>query len=46
MYISRRGLVKVQIALCQGKNLHDKRNDFKNRQAAREIDRARKGFSK
>ena len=33
-------LVKVRIALVRGKKLHDKREDAKKRDAAREIDRA------
>ena len=33
-------LVKVEMALVKGKQLHDKREDLKNREAKREIDRA------
>lgn len=32
--------VKVQIGLCKGKKLHDKRDDIAKRDAKREIDRA------
>ncbi|MEF9984496.1 MAG: SsrA-binding protein SmpB [Oscillospiraceae bacterium] len=34
--------VKVQVALCKGKQLHDKRNDMAKRDAKRDIDRALK----
>lgn len=34
--------VKVQVGLCKGKKLHDKRNDIAKRDAKREIDRAMK----
>ncbi|MEM1484192.1 SsrA-binding protein SmpB [Oscillospiraceae bacterium PP1C4] len=32
--------VKVQLGLCKGKQLHDKRNDMAKRDAKRDIDRA------
>jgi len=34
--------VKVELALCKGKQLHDKRDDIAKRDAKREIDRAMK----
>ena len=34
--------VKVEIALCKGKKLHDKRDDMAKRDAGREIERAMK----
>lgn len=34
--------VKVQVGLCKGKKLHDKRDDIAKRDAKREIDRAMK----
>jgi len=37
-----RGMVKVEIALAQGKKLHDKRATQKEKMAKREIDRAMK----
>ena len=40
----KRGKVKVEIALCRGKKLHDKRQDMKEKDAQREIDRAVKGI--
>ncbi len=41
MYISK-GLAKLEIALAKGKNLHDKRETEKKRDAQREISRALK----
>jgi len=35
----KRGLVKVELAVCRGKKLYDKRQDIARRDAAREIDR-------
>lgn len=45
LYFSDRGWVKIQLGLCRGKKLHDKRSDMKSRDAAREMSRAmrRKG---
>ncbi|MBI4426749.1 MAG: SsrA-binding protein SmpB [Candidatus Kerfeldbacteria bacterium] len=37
---TKRGLVKVQIALARGKKLHDKRATIKKREAKRSIERA------
>ena len=34
--------VKVELGLCKGKQLHDKRSDIAARDAKREIDRALK----
>lgn len=39
MYL-KHGLVKVEIALCKGKKLFDKREDIKRKTQEREIDRA------
>jgi SsrA-binding protein len=38
MYFSR-GMVKVEVALVEGKQSHDKRQDIKTREARREIER-------
>lgn len=43
MYLSK-GLVKMEIALAKGKNLHDKRNSEKEKTAKREIAKAMKNF--
>ena len=39
----RGSLVKVEIALCKGKKLYDKREDAARKDAKRQIDRAMKG---
>ncbi len=39
-------LVKVQVGLCKGKKLHDKRDDMAKRDAGREIERAMKQRNK
>jgi SsrA-binding protein len=36
--------VKVELALCRGKKLHDKRNTIKDRDTKRDTDRALKGI--
>lgn len=38
----RKGLIKVELALCTGKKLYDKREDMKKRVAMREAERAMK----
>jgi len=38
-----RGIAKVTLALVRGKQLHDKRDDLRRRDAQREIERAYKG---
>jgi len=45
VYFNSRGLAKVQLGLCRGKQLHDKRESLKKADSQREIDRAmrRKG---
>jgi SsrA-binding protein len=40
IYINKRGLVKVEIALGQGKKLYDKREDIKRRESDRHMARA------
>ncbi len=42
MYISERGFVKLQIALAQGKQVHDKRASIRERDNKRELDRIKK----
>lgn len=39
-----KSLIKVEIALCQGKNLHDKRHTTMERETKRETERAIKTF--
>lgn len=43
MYL-KRGLVKLSIGLARGKKLHDKREDIKQRQDKREMERAMKRY--
>jgi SsrA-binding protein len=43
MYLNPRGIVKVRIALAEGKTLGDKRESLKEREHKREMDRVRKG---
>jgi SsrA-binding protein len=45
MYFNERGVAKVQLGLCRGKQLHDKRETLKKATMKREMDRAmrRKG---
>ncbi|MEA3448289.1 MAG: SsrA-binding protein SmpB [Bacteroidota bacterium] len=39
LFINERGLAKVEIALAQGKKLHDKRKDIKEKDMKRDMDR-------
>ena len=40
----KRGKVKIEIGVCKGKKLYDKRNDIADRDAKRDIDRTMKSF--
>jgi SsrA-binding protein len=40
VYFNARGIAKVQLGLCKGKKLHDKRETLKKADSKREIDRA------
>jgi SsrA-binding protein len=42
LYFNDRNLVKIQIAIAKGKQLHDKRNDLKEKDQKRDVDRAMK----
>lgn len=42
MYFATNGLVKVELGVCRGKKLYDKRNDMRARDAERDIQRALK----
>lgn len=42
----KRGIVKVEVGLCEGKQSHDKRDAIQARESKREIDRAMKEFRK
>ncbi len=39
LFINERGLAKLEIALAKGKKLHDKRDDIKEKDVKRELDR-------
>lgn len=42
VYFNDRGLVKVEIALAQGKKIHDKRQSIKDKDTRRELERIKK----
>ena len=44
LYLSPRGKVKVELALCQGKNQYDRRETVKRREADRAAARAVRGY--
>lgn len=44
MFVTDRGYAKLEIALCRGKKMADKREDLKERDSARELDRVRKRY--
>ncbi len=44
LYFNDRNIVKVQIALAKGKKLHDKRNDLKEKDQQRDIQRSMKDY--
>ncbi|HCS13322.1 MAG TPA: SsrA-binding protein, partial [Zetaproteobacteria bacterium] len=39
MYFNERGLAKLQLGLCRGKKLYDKRHDMKERDVKRDLER-------
>jgi len=44
LYFNARNLVKIQIAIAKGKQLHDKRNDLKAKDMKTDVARAMKDF--
>ncbi|MFT7860689.1 MAG: SsrA-binding protein SmpB [Sulfurimonas sp.] len=44
LYFNARNIVKIQIALAKGKQLHDKRHDLKEKDQKRDIARALKDY--
>ena len=44
MFITDKGWAKLEIATAQGKKLHDKRHDMKEKDDKRDMDRAMKRF--
>ena len=45
MFLTNKGLAKLEIALCRGKKLHDKRNVLKDRDNKRDLARIKKDFN-
>ena len=45
LFISDAGYAKLEIALCRGKKLHDKRHSIKDRDNKRDLDRIKKKFN-
>jgi SsrA-binding protein len=45
-YFNQRGFAKIELALCKGKRLYDRREDIKRRELDREIRRITKGRKK
>jgi len=43
-YFNEKNLLKIQIALCRGKNVRDKRQDLKDKEAKKDADRMVKNF--
>ncbi|MDY0201456.1 MAG: SsrA-binding protein SmpB [Bacteroidales bacterium] len=44
LFVTARGLAKVDIGLARGKKLHDKREDLKQKDSKREMDRLKKDY--
>ena len=42
LFINERGLAKVEIGICRGKKMHDKRHQLKEKSLKREMDRAKR----
>lgn len=42
LYFNDRNIIKIQIAIAKGKQLHDKRNDLKEKDMKRDVQRAMK----
>lgn len=45
LYISKKGFAKIKIALAKGKKLYDKRENIKDRENKRNLERIKKGFN-
>lgn len=44
LFLTDKGWAKLDIALCKGKKMHDKRNTLKDRDNKRDLDRIKKNF--
>jgi SsrA-binding protein len=42
LFINEKGLAKVEIGVCRGKKMHDKRHQLKEKSLKREMDRAKR----
>lgn len=45
LFLTDKGYAKLEIGLCKGKKLHDKRESIKDRENKRNLDRIKKNFS-
>jgi len=45
LFLTDKGYAKLEIALCKGKKLHDKRESIKDHESKRNLDRIKKNFS-
>ena len=45
LYISKKGFAKIKIALAKGKKLYDKRENIKDRDNKRDLERIKKSFN-
>ena len=45
LFTNEKGLAKIQIALCKGKKLHDKRDTMRDRDSKRDLSRIKKSFN-
>ena len=46
LFLNEKGWAKLEIVLCRGKKLHDKRHTLKDRDNQRDLSRIRKNFKK
>ncbi len=44
LYLNEKGFAKLEIALCRGKKIHDKRNTLRDRDNKRDLARIKKNF--
>ena len=44
VFSNEHNLIKVEIGICKGKKLYDKRNDIKEKENKRELDRIMKSY--
>ena len=44
IYFNKKGIAKLELGLCKGKTLYDKRHSLKKKESDREMDRLRKSY--